>query len=160
MVGAQLDSRACLRARSWGGAQPVRHRFGSNRQPNGQRGAVLWFRTGSNVVVPQAFWCCRFRRAPNRALTGQARVASHSRRGSRQRVADVKPGAAVVGIDAGVTDLIVVADPGGNELARHRARVKSRPPVRSCGGLQREAARQVCPGSGRLGTKRQPSRGR
>jgi putative transposase len=37
------------------------------------------------------------------------------------RPAHVKPGAAVVGIDAGVKDLIVVADPGGNELARHRA---------------------------------------
>jgi HK97 family phage major capsid protein len=27
---------------------------GSNRRPTGQRGALLWFRTGSDVVVPQA----------------------------------------------------------------------------------------------------------
>ena len=29
--------------------------MGANRRPTGQRGALLWFRTGSNVVVPQAF---------------------------------------------------------------------------------------------------------
>lgn len=28
---------------------------GTNRRPTGQRGAFLWFRTGSDVVVPQAF---------------------------------------------------------------------------------------------------------
>ncbi|MCW2749268.1 MAG: hypothetical protein JWR83_378 [Aeromicrobium sp.] len=28
---------------------------GANRRPTGQRGAVLWFRTGSDVVIPQAF---------------------------------------------------------------------------------------------------------
>jgi HK97 family phage major capsid protein len=33
----------------------VNHLFGANRRPTGQRGALLWFRTGSNVVVPQAF---------------------------------------------------------------------------------------------------------
>ena len=33
----------------------VHHLVGSNRRPTGQRGALLWFRTGSNVVVPQAF---------------------------------------------------------------------------------------------------------
>jgi HK97 family phage major capsid protein len=33
----------------------VPHLFGSSRRPTGQRGALLWFRTGSNVVVPQAF---------------------------------------------------------------------------------------------------------
>jgi predicted phage gp36 major capsid-like protein len=33
----------------------VPHLFGANRRPTGQRGALLWFRTGSNVVVPQAF---------------------------------------------------------------------------------------------------------
>lgn len=29
--------------------------FGANGRPTGQRGAFLWFRTGSNVVIPQAF---------------------------------------------------------------------------------------------------------
>lgn len=33
----------------------VPHLMGANRRPTGQRGALLWFRTGSNVVVPQAF---------------------------------------------------------------------------------------------------------
>ena len=33
----------------------VPHLVGSSRRPTGQRGALLWFRTGSNVVVPQAF---------------------------------------------------------------------------------------------------------
>ncbi|OBJ90902.1 phage major capsid protein [Mycobacterium asiaticum] len=33
----------------------VPHLFGSNRRPTGQRGALLWFRTGSNVVIPNAF---------------------------------------------------------------------------------------------------------
>ena len=33
----------------------VSHLFGSNRRPTGQRGALLRFRTGSAVVVPQAF---------------------------------------------------------------------------------------------------------
>ncbi|MEU2035152.1 phage major capsid protein [Nocardia amamiensis] len=33
----------------------VPHLFGSNRRPTGQRGALLWFRTGSDVVVPNAF---------------------------------------------------------------------------------------------------------
>lgn len=27
----------------------------ANRRPTGTRGTFLWFRTGSNVVVPQAF---------------------------------------------------------------------------------------------------------
>jgi predicted phage gp36 major capsid-like protein len=33
----------------------VPHLFGATRRPTGQRGALLWFRTGSDVVVPQAF---------------------------------------------------------------------------------------------------------
>lgn len=33
----------------------VPHLFGANRRPTGQRGALLWFRTGSNVVIPNAF---------------------------------------------------------------------------------------------------------
>ena len=33
----------------------VPHLVGSNRRPTGQPGALLWFRTGSNVVVPNAF---------------------------------------------------------------------------------------------------------
>lgn len=28
---------------------------GANRRPPGQRGAFLWFRSGSDVVVPQSF---------------------------------------------------------------------------------------------------------
>ncbi|PBA30567.1 phage major capsid protein [Mycobacterium intracellulare] len=33
----------------------VPHLFGANRRPTGQRGALLWFRTGSDVVNPNAF---------------------------------------------------------------------------------------------------------
>lgn len=33
----------------------VPHLFGSNRRPTGQRGALLWFRTGSDVVAANAF---------------------------------------------------------------------------------------------------------
>jgi predicted phage gp36 major capsid-like protein len=33
----------------------VPHLFGSDRRPTGQLGALLWFRTGSDVAVPQAF---------------------------------------------------------------------------------------------------------
>ncbi|WP_349319152.1 phage major capsid protein [Mycolicibacterium canariasense] len=33
----------------------VPHLFGANRRPTGQRGALLWFRTGSDVVIPNAF---------------------------------------------------------------------------------------------------------
>jgi HK97 family phage major capsid protein len=33
----------------------VPHLFGSNRRPTGQRGALLWFRTGSDAVIPNAF---------------------------------------------------------------------------------------------------------
>ncbi len=33
----------------------VPHLVGANRRPTGQRGALLWFRTGSDVVVPNAF---------------------------------------------------------------------------------------------------------
>ncbi|WP_024801026.1 phage major capsid protein [Nocardia sp. BMG51109] len=33
----------------------VPHLMGANRRPSGERGALLWFRTGSDVVVPQAF---------------------------------------------------------------------------------------------------------
>jgi HK97 family phage major capsid protein len=33
----------------------VSHLFGSSRRPTGQRGALLWARTGSDVVIPNAF---------------------------------------------------------------------------------------------------------
>jgi HK97 family phage major capsid protein len=33
----------------------VDHLVGSNRRPNGTRGALLWWRTGSDVLVPNAF---------------------------------------------------------------------------------------------------------
>jgi hypothetical protein len=34
--------------------RPVPHLLGDNGRPTGQRGALLYFRTGSEVVVPQA----------------------------------------------------------------------------------------------------------
>ena len=61
------------------------------------------------------------------------------------RPSHVKPGAAVVGIDAGVKDLLVVADPAGNELERHRAPRELKQAHRKLRALQRKAARQVGP---------------
>jgi putative transposase len=75
------------------------------------------------------------------------------------RPAHVKPGAAVVGIDAGVKDLIVVADSDGNELARHRAPRELTRVHRKLRALQRKAARQIGPWDTTTSTKRHPSRG-
>ena len=60
-----------------------------------------------------------------------------------RRPSHVKPGAAEGGIDVGVRDLIVLADPGGNELERHRAPREFKAAQRKLRALQRKAARQV-----------------
>ena len=75
------------------------------------------------------------------------------------RPAHVKPGAKVVGIDAGVKDLIVLADPGGNELARHRAPRELKQARRKLQALQRKAARQVGPWDEATQRRQDPSHG-
>lgn len=35
--------------------EPISNLFGPNRRPTGQRGLLMWFRTGSDVVIPNAF---------------------------------------------------------------------------------------------------------
>lgn len=50
----------------------VPHLFGANRRPTGQRGALLWFRTGSNVVVPQHSDCFLWPPPPNPRLMTSA----------------------------------------------------------------------------------------
>ena len=75
------------------------------------------------------------------------------------RPAHVKPGVGVVGIDAGVKDLIVVADPTGAELGRHRAPRELQRAQRSLRALQRKAARQVGPWDAATRTRRDPSHG-
>jgi putative transposase len=75
------------------------------------------------------------------------------------RPAHVKRDAAVVGVDAGVKDLIVVADPAGNELERHRAPRELKQAHRKLRALQRKAARQVGPWDETTRRKRQPSHG-
>jgi putative transposase len=75
------------------------------------------------------------------------------------RPADVKPGAAVVGIDAGVKDLIVIADPCGNEPARYAAPREFRLAHRTLRALQRKAARQVGPWYERTRRRQEPSKG-
>lgn len=35
--------------------EPIQNLFGANNRPTGQRGLFMWFRTGSDVVVPNAF---------------------------------------------------------------------------------------------------------
>ena len=68
----------------------------------------------------------------------------------------VKPGVAVVGIDAGVKDLLVVADPDGSELARHRAPRELKRAQRALRALHRKAARQVGPWMRRPGASANP----
>ena len=75
------------------------------------------------------------------------------------RLSHVKPGATVVGIDVGVRDLIVVADPCGNELARHRAPRELKAAQRKLRALQRKAARQVGAWDQIARCKQQPSTG-
>lgn len=75
------------------------------------------------------------------------------------RPAHVRPSTAVVGIDVGVKDLIVLADPAGNELARHRAPRELKAAQRTLRALGRKAARQVGPWDPTTSTKRAPSRG-
>ncbi|MGH9208955.1 MAG: IS607 family element RNA-guided endonuclease TnpB, partial [Acidimicrobiales bacterium] len=75
------------------------------------------------------------------------------------RPAHVKPGTAVIGIDAAVKDLIVIADPCGNELARHQAPRELKQAQRKLRALQRKAARQVGPWDETTRTKRDPSTG-
>jgi putative transposase len=75
------------------------------------------------------------------------------------RPAHVKPGARVVGIDAGVKDLLVVADPDGNELQRHRAPRELKQAQRKLRALQRKAARQVGPWDQTARRKQDPSKG-
>jgi putative transposase len=75
------------------------------------------------------------------------------------RPAHVKPGAKVVGIDAGVKDLIVVADAEGNELARHPAPRELKAAQRTLRALQRKAARQVGPWDQATRSRRDPSHG-
>jgi putative transposase len=75
------------------------------------------------------------------------------------RPGHVKPGAVVVGIDAGVKDLIVVADPAGNELARHQAPRQVKAAHRKLRALQRRAARQIGPWDSATSARRDPSRG-
>ena len=71
----------------------------------------------------------------------------------------MKPGAAVVGIDAGVKDLIVVADPAGGELYRHRAPRELKHAQRKLLPLQRKAARQIGPWDQQSRRQQEPSKG-
>jgi putative transposase len=75
------------------------------------------------------------------------------------RPAQVKPGARVVGIDAGVKDLLVVADHDGQELERYRAPRELKCAQRKLRALHRKAARQVGPWNETTSRKREPSTG-
>ena len=75
------------------------------------------------------------------------------------RPAHVKPGAAVVGIDAGVKDLLVVADPAGNELATPSGAARAQQAQRTLRALQRKAARQVGPWDQTTRREQDPSQG-
>jgi putative transposase len=75
------------------------------------------------------------------------------------RPSHVKPGAAIVGIDAGVKDLIVIAEPCGNELRRDQAPRELKHAQRKLRALQRKGARQVGPWDETTRTMRDPSAG-
>lgn len=75
------------------------------------------------------------------------------------RAAHVKPGARVVGIDAGVKDLLVVAGHDGEELERYRAPRELNQAQRKLRALHRKAARQVGPWDETTSRKREPSTG-
>ncbi len=75
------------------------------------------------------------------------------------RPAHVKPGAAVVGIDAGVKDLIVVAAPHGQELERHPAPRELKQAQRKLRALQRKADRQMGPWDEQTRRKQDASKG-
>ncbi len=75
------------------------------------------------------------------------------------RPAHAKAGAPVVGIDAGVKDLLVVADSAGTEVARYAAPRELKSAHRSLRGLQRKAARQVGPWDPSTQSRRQASHG-
>jgi putative transposase len=75
------------------------------------------------------------------------------------RPSNVKSGAAVVGIDAGVKDLIVVANPHGQELERYPAPRELKQAHRKVRALQRKAARQVGPWDHTTKRKQKSSKG-
>ena len=75
------------------------------------------------------------------------------------RPAHVKASARVVGVDAGVRDLIVVATPGGTELERLPAPADLTKAQRVLRALQRRAARQHGPWDEQTRARREPSAG-
>ena len=75
------------------------------------------------------------------------------------RPAHVKAGAGLVGIDIGLKDLIVVANPQGQELERYRAPRELKHAHRKLRALQRKAARQVGPWDHAAKRKQEASKG-
>ena len=75
------------------------------------------------------------------------------------RPAHVKSGAGLVGIDTGVKDLIVVANPQGQELERYPAPRELKHAHRKVRALQRKAARQVGPWDHTAKRKQESSKG-
>jgi putative transposase len=75
------------------------------------------------------------------------------------RPAQVKSGAGLVGIDCGVKDLIVVANPHGQELERYPAPRELKQARRKVRALQRKAARQVGPWDYSVKRKQESSKG-
>ena len=73
--------------------------------------------------------------------------------------AAVAPAAEVVGIDAGVKDLLVAAGADGTEIARHGAPRELTRALRKLRALHRKAARQRGPWDTTAQCKRDPSRG-
>lgn len=75
------------------------------------------------------------------------------------RPAHVRAGACVVGVDAGVKDLIVLATPDGSEIARIPAPAQLKQAQRVLRALQRKAARQAGPWDTTARRRQEPSKG-
>lgn len=81
------------------------------------------------------------------------------RRQTGHRPAHVRAGAPVVGIDAGVKDLLIVATPDGTELLREPAPQHLKQAQRKLRALQRKSARQAGPWDPTARRKQEPSKG-
>lgn len=75
------------------------------------------------------------------------------------RPSHAKAGAPVVGLDAGVKDLLVLATPDGAEIARIPAPAPLKQAQRAVRALHRKAARQVGPWNATARREQEPSKG-
>jgi putative transposase len=125
-----------------------------------RRGSISenWRRSAS---LPAAGALSRAAEGTGRGGCGPARWRGGDHRSAAQ-AAHAPNGAAVVGVDLGVRDLLVAATPDGQEVARIPAPNPLKRAQRQLQALQRKAARQYGPrepGAPRQSSRREPSHG-